>query len=135
MNEQFYSPPPPTPKELRRRLDHARKTLRKLERLKLRAKQVSIDIVRDFGLRIRCALCSQAAAFPPRRVRVQPAVGAGQPLPTHLPLRSPTQALGPGAEGDQGPPCRKRLANSCEGVPAKELRIRNFLTASGTQIS
>ena len=50
-----YTPPPPTPKQLRRRLDSARKQLKKLEALRRRARQVTIDIVVGFGLRLRCA--------------------------------------------------------------------------------
>ena len=50
-----YSPPPPTPRELRRRLDSARKQLRKLRALRRRARAIRIEIALGFGLRIRCS--------------------------------------------------------------------------------
>ena len=49
-----YSPPPPTPKELRRRLDSARRQLKKLQALRRRARSIRIEIAVGFGLRIRC---------------------------------------------------------------------------------
>ena len=50
-----YTPPAPTPRELRRRLASAKKQLLKLRALRQRARQVAIDIVKGLGLRVRCA--------------------------------------------------------------------------------
>ena len=50
-----YTPPAPTPRELRLRLASAKKQLLKLRALRQRACQVAIDIVKGLGLRVRCA--------------------------------------------------------------------------------
>ena len=50
-----YTPPSPTPTQLRKRLASARKQIAKLAALKRRSKLVTIDVVAGFGLRVRTA--------------------------------------------------------------------------------